>query len=280
MAIQDEYRKERKRIQGYVNKMKRKGYVFEDVILPPIPKRITAGSVRRLSAITPEKIRSRSSVVIPTTGEVIGYTKAVKEGYIQTSKRAAKPVQEDKARAEESVVKQGVKGKKGSRRSGEGKASAKGRKRAREGADKPPHKRAERAEGPAKAKTKPRGKTRTKGRQNAAEGPKKGIDESIVKEIEYENWRHRIRARGYGEGAQYIERFLDNWEKTIGKEATIEAIHKAIESGVELKNYHFYQADGAMELINELLDFFPTLVNQFEELRDLDDYLWDWEQDL
>lgn len=280
MAIQDEYRKERKRIQGYVNRMKRKGYVFEDAILPPIPKRITAGSVRRLSAITPEKIRSRSSIVIPTTGEVIGYAKAVKEGYIQPSKRVAKLAQKRKVRAKESVAKQGAKGQKSSVAMVEEKGPSKGSKRAREATQKPSQKSPEATEKVTNAKTKPRGKTRSKGRQRASEAPKKSIDESVVKEIEYENWRHRIRARGYGEGAQYIERFLDNWEKTIGKEATIEAIHKAIESGVELKNYHFYQADGAMELINELLDFFPTLVNQFEELRDLDDYLWDWEQDL
>lgn len=280
MAIRDEYRKERKRIQSYVNKLKRKGYVFEDAILPPIPKRITAGSVRRLSAITPEKIRSKSSVVIPSTGEVVGYTKAVKEGYIQPSKRVAKPGQKRKARAKESEAKQGAKGKKGSAAGVEEKGTQKRPKRARKAAEKPTHKPPERAEVTPNVKTKLLGKTRSKGRQRAKEAPKKGIDESIVKEIEYENWRHRIRVRGYGEGAQYIERFLDNWEKTIGKEATIEAIHKAMESGVELKNYHLYQTDGAMELINELLDFFPTLVNQFDELRDLDDYLWDWEQDL
>lgn len=280
MAIRDEYRKERKRIQSYVNKMKRKGYVFEDAILPPIPKRITAGSVRRLSAITPEKIRSRSSIVIPTTGEVIGYTKAVKEGYIEPPKRAEKPAQKRKAPSKELADKQAATDKKGKGRRARRERGRKQAKAASVGPQKPSQKPPETAEKVTNAKTKPRGKTRSKGRQRATEVPKKGIDESIVKEIEYENWRHRIRARGYGEGSQYIERFLDNWEKTIGKEATIEAIHKAMVAGVELKNYHFYQTDGAMELINELLDFFPTLVNQFEELRDLDDYLWDWEQDL
>lgn len=280
MPIKDEYRKERKRIQSYVNKLKRKGYVFEDAILPPIPKRITAGSVRRLSAITPEKIRSKSSVVIPSTGEVVGYTKAVKEGYIQPSKRAGTPAQKRKARAKESVVKQGAKGKKGSAGRVEEKVTTKRPTRASEGRQKPPQKPAEPFEEAGNEKTKAYGKTRSKGGQKSAQGQRKGIDEDVVKEIEYMNWRSRILQRGYGEGAQYIERFLDNWEKTIGKKATIEAIHKAIESGVELKNYHLYQTDGAMELINELLDFFPTLVNQFDELRDLDDYLWDWEQDL
>lgn len=51
MTIKEEYKKERKRILDYLSRARREGYQTQDVVVPPIPKKITAGSVRRLKKI-------------------------------------------------------------------------------------------------------------------------------------------------------------------------------------------------------------------------------------
>lgn len=69
-AIEKEYRKQRKRIQNYVSKRKKKGF-FSDFQLPKIPKKITEASVRRLEKITPKKLKKKETIVVNTlTGEV------------------------------------------------------------------------------------------------------------------------------------------------------------------------------------------------------------------
>lgn len=55
MTLQEQYRRERKRVRDYISRLKRQGYIVETE-LPKIPKRITAGSIRRLQKLTPEKI--------------------------------------------------------------------------------------------------------------------------------------------------------------------------------------------------------------------------------
>lgn len=73
-----EYKKQRKRIQETINRYKRQG-VDVQFTLPAIPKRITAGSVRRLSKITPQKIREKSFVPDFETGEQVSADKFFKE---------------------------------------------------------------------------------------------------------------------------------------------------------------------------------------------------------
>lgn len=54
------YKRERSRIQRRVKALESRGYIFSGNILPPIPKTINAGSVRRLQKITLDKIYSKA----------------------------------------------------------------------------------------------------------------------------------------------------------------------------------------------------------------------------
>lgn len=56
-SIQKEYRKQRQRIERYYRKYEQRGYERTEKALPPIPKRITEASVRRLASYTPEKMQ-------------------------------------------------------------------------------------------------------------------------------------------------------------------------------------------------------------------------------
>ena len=66
-----EYRKQRKRIQSTISRLRKKGYFPAINILPDIPKRITQGSVRRLQKIDIEYIYKKSVFLDVETGELI-----------------------------------------------------------------------------------------------------------------------------------------------------------------------------------------------------------------
>ena len=66
-----EYRKQRKRIQSTISRLRKKGYFPAINILPDIPKKITQGSVRRLQRIDIEYIYKKSVYVDIETGELL-----------------------------------------------------------------------------------------------------------------------------------------------------------------------------------------------------------------
>lgn len=65
-----EYRKQRKRIQSAIKRLEKRGYVFQEDILPQIPKKITPASVRRLQKIDIEKIYKKAVKLDFETGEI------------------------------------------------------------------------------------------------------------------------------------------------------------------------------------------------------------------
>lgn len=67
---QQEYRKERQRIQRQINRMTKRGYDVPE-LLPKIPKKITEASVRRLKKLTTEKLYKESRFIDFETGEIL-----------------------------------------------------------------------------------------------------------------------------------------------------------------------------------------------------------------
>ena len=63
------YMRERRRIQSWLRRATARGFEAQ-YKLPPIPKRITEASVRRLAKITPEYLYGKSVWVSPITGEI------------------------------------------------------------------------------------------------------------------------------------------------------------------------------------------------------------------
>lgn len=55
-TIKEQYNKERRRIQRQIRSMEKRGYKFDKNMLPPRPKQIKSGSVRRLQKITAESL--------------------------------------------------------------------------------------------------------------------------------------------------------------------------------------------------------------------------------
>ena len=89
MAIKDEYMKQRRRMQRAISRMTKGGYILPENVLPPIPKRITRASVRRLEKITSDVLYKKSRYVDVETGEIISGIVARDRKRSEAAKRAA-----------------------------------------------------------------------------------------------------------------------------------------------------------------------------------------------
>lgn len=65
-----EYNKQRKRIQSFLSKARKQGYIFDENVLPQIPKKITKASVSRLEKLTPQELYKKAVYVSRETGEI------------------------------------------------------------------------------------------------------------------------------------------------------------------------------------------------------------------
>lgn len=69
--LRKEYMKQRRRIQSFMRSAKKRGFYWNTSILPPIPKRITAASIRRLSKLTAKELYKSALFLNKETGEIM-----------------------------------------------------------------------------------------------------------------------------------------------------------------------------------------------------------------
>lgn len=65
-----DYMRQRRRVQRFINRAEKRGYSFE-YSLPPIPKNITQSSVSRLEKITPQLLYQKAEFISPMSGEIL-----------------------------------------------------------------------------------------------------------------------------------------------------------------------------------------------------------------
>lgn len=91
MSYVSDYRRERRRIQNFIRRNERRGFIFDGNILPTIPKRITKASVRRLKKITPEYLYKHSRYGGEASqGEIISGVRGRELERSQSAKKAAR----------------------------------------------------------------------------------------------------------------------------------------------------------------------------------------------
>lgn len=83
-----EYNKERTRIKRFIRNAEKRGYVFESNIIPPKPKTITSGSIRRLSKIRPAQLYKKAYAISAVTGQPITVEQRKKEIRKEASRKA------------------------------------------------------------------------------------------------------------------------------------------------------------------------------------------------
>ena len=88
--IQQQYRKERRRIQNAMNRLEKQGYVLPEDLLPSIPKKVTQASINRLEKITSESIYKKSKKLDFETGDITPGIVARDKARSQRAKEAAR----------------------------------------------------------------------------------------------------------------------------------------------------------------------------------------------
>ena len=88
------YSKQLKRIKQFIRRAEKRGFVFEEDIIPQKPKKVTKASVRKLEKLTPEKLYKKSLYVDEPTGEIEEAQKRLKEERKQRARKAAKTKKE------------------------------------------------------------------------------------------------------------------------------------------------------------------------------------------
>lgn len=83
-----EYNKERNRIKRFIRNAEKRGYVFEPNLIPPQPKTITSGSVRRLSKIRPAELYNKAYAISAVTGQPITVEQRKREIREEASRKA------------------------------------------------------------------------------------------------------------------------------------------------------------------------------------------------
>lgn len=83
-----EYRKQRRRIQQNIRRMKKRGYIVPEKALPKKPKKITEASINRLKKVTPEELYKKSKAKTET-GKIITGTEKRKQERQDKARRAA-----------------------------------------------------------------------------------------------------------------------------------------------------------------------------------------------
>lgn len=83
-----EYNKERNRIKRFIRNAEKRGYVFDPNLIPPKPKTITEGSIRRLSKIRPAQLYNKAYAISAVTGQPISVEQRKKEIRQEAARRA------------------------------------------------------------------------------------------------------------------------------------------------------------------------------------------------
>lgn len=89
---QQAWKKELKRLQQFIRRAKKRGYIFPDDVIPETPKRITKKQLLKIKGINPQTLYSQAEFYNPTTGETISGV----EGRKFERKRSARKAQATK----------------------------------------------------------------------------------------------------------------------------------------------------------------------------------------
>ena len=71
---QKEYRKEQQRIKRFIKRAQERGFMFDESVLPPTPKRITKASVQKLKKLTAKELYKRATYIDVWSGSLVSGT--------------------------------------------------------------------------------------------------------------------------------------------------------------------------------------------------------------
>lgn len=100
-----EYNKQRNRIKRFIRYAEKRGYVFEPDLIPPKPKTITSGSIRRLSKIRPAQLYNKAYAISAVTGQPITVEQRKREIREEATRKAWETKRRKKDQADYNRIK-------------------------------------------------------------------------------------------------------------------------------------------------------------------------------
>ena len=95
---QIEYNKQVRRIKNFIKRAEKRGYEFNDDILPKTPKRITKQAIKRLENLKPKQLYAKAEFLDTSTGEMLKGTKGRQLERKRASEKAKQTRQRNKSK--------------------------------------------------------------------------------------------------------------------------------------------------------------------------------------
>ena len=95
---QIEYNKQVRRIKNFIKRAEKRGYEFNEDILPKTPKRITKQAIKRLENLKPKQLYAKAEFLDTSTGEILKGTKGRQLERQRASEKARQTRQRNKSK--------------------------------------------------------------------------------------------------------------------------------------------------------------------------------------
>lgn len=95
---QIEYNKQVRRIKNFIKRAEKRGYEFNEDILPKTPKRITKQAIKRLENLKPKQLYAKAEFLDTSTGEMLKGTKGRQLERKRASEKAKQTRQRNKSK--------------------------------------------------------------------------------------------------------------------------------------------------------------------------------------
>ena len=95
---QIEYNKQVRRIKNFIKRAEKRGYEFNEDILPKTPKRITKQAIKRLENLKPKQLYAKAEFLDTSTGEMLKGTKGRQLERQRASEKAKQTRQRNKSK--------------------------------------------------------------------------------------------------------------------------------------------------------------------------------------
>ena len=95
---QIEYNKQVRRIKNFIKRAEKRGYEFNEDILPKTPKRITKQAIKRLENLKPKQLYEKAEFLDTSTGEMLKGSKGRKLERQRASEKAKQTRQRNKSK--------------------------------------------------------------------------------------------------------------------------------------------------------------------------------------
>lgn len=251
MSPEQEYKKEVKRIQQFIKRASKRGFIWETSPIPKQPKTITTKSVARLKRITPDTLYKKGIYVDQETGEILSGTKGRNLEQKIAAEKAKKSRQAKKAKQKNKKDKT--------------KDELDNRKRNKDNASKP------------KEKSKPK-QDKDSTKSDTKQDTKSSDYYPTFTDIVLSNFHAQLMQFPNAEGVPLLLAWFDKLIEDNGKEAVAQMLQDGADQGIILTWETVYKAVNTKTYMTEMMNHLPDQGKIYsEQIMDMMEQFEWWE---